>query len=217
MAGSCNFKNLCLGVLLVILIVWAIVATIFAVKKNNESDLHFSNSSDWEEAKVEFQLEMSRENQTRLQAMLAQREKNLKTVNSSLIMCQEQRIVLHDNLTTLHNEILTFAKITAKVTHMQGEIDSLQQTLTQTSQELQSSKDKYAEAVASKEAAGREKQQQCEKSKDELQQNIQKHLSKIKALKEELSALSGVNRPVPVHTITALYIAALLLALPVNM
>lgn len=92
MAGSCNFKNLCLGVLLVILIVWAIVATIFAVKKNNESDLHFSNSSDWEEAKVEFQLEMSRENQTRLQAMLAQREKNLKTVNSSLIMCQEQRV-----------------------------------------------------------------------------------------------------------------------------
>ncbi|XP_041086353.1 uncharacterized protein LOC121301255 [Polyodon spathula] len=209
MAG---LRNLFLGVLLVILVVWAIVATIFAVKRNNENDLHFSNSSDLHETKVEF-LEMSKENQTRLQAMLAQGEKNLNTVNSSLILCQEQKIILHDNLTALHNEILTFANVTAKVTLMQGEIESVQQTLTQTSQDLQSFKAKYAETV---EATGREKQQ-CETRKDELQHKIQEQRSKIKDLEVKLLALSGVNRPVPVHSITALCITALLVALPVNM
>ncbi|KAK6467578.1 hypothetical protein HHUSO_G35129 [Huso huso] len=131
-----------------------------------------------------------------------QGEENLKTVNSALILCQEQTNILYTNLTAVENQVLTLKSELASVrAETQGEINSLQKNLTRISQELQSTSQQYTQAMESKQAA------------DSLNQE---HLSKIKALEEELSALSGVNRPVPVHTITALYIAALLMALPVN-
>ncbi|MGH0131043.1 UNVERIFIED_CONTAM: hypothetical protein FKN15_052733 [Acipenser sinensis] len=110
--------------------------------------------------------------------------------------------ILYTNLTAVENQVLTLKSELASVrAETQGEINSLQKNLTRISQELQSTNQKYTQAMESKQAA------------DSLNQE---HLSKIKALEEELSALSGVNRPVPVHTITALYIAALLMALPVS-
>ncbi|MGH0175080.1 UNVERIFIED_CONTAM: hypothetical protein FKN15_071257 [Acipenser sinensis] len=166
---------------------------------------HFHSQSvlKWEKERENLlaQLETSRTDQARLQAIVAQGEENLKTVNSALILCQEQTDILYTNLTLVENQVLMVKSEQANVTaEMQGEIDSLRKNLTRISQELQSTNQQYTQAMESKQAADSLNQSQC---------------STIKALKEELSALSGMNRPVPVHTITALYIAALLMALPV--
>ncbi|XP_058861046.1 uncharacterized protein LOC131702793 [Acipenser ruthenus] len=175
--------------------------------KKCQSDLklqnyyHSQSVLKWEKERENLlaQLETSRTDQARLQAIVAQGEENLKTVNSALILCQEQTDILYTNLTLVENQVLMLKSEHANVTaEMQGEIDSLRKNLTRISQELQSTNQQYTQAMESKQAA------------DSLNRE---QLSKIKTLKEEVSALSGVNKPVLVHSTTALCIMALLMAL----
>ncbi|XP_041092117.1 uncharacterized protein LOC121304791 [Polyodon spathula] len=166
-----------------------------------QNHYHSQRVLEWEKERENLlaQLETSKTDQARLQAVVAQGEENLKTVNSALTMCQEQTNILYANLTAVENQVLMLKSEQANVTaEMQGEIDSLRKNLTRISQELQSTNQQYTQAMESKQAA------------DSLHQE---QLSKIKVLKEELSVLNGVNRPGRVYSITALCIAALLMAL----